>query len=235
MEDIKISVVLNTYKRLNHIDEQIISVREQTIKPIEIIIWNNSEQDLPIDITSYGIHITVFNSSKNMGVWARFFAVYNCIGEYVAIFDDDTIPGNMWFQNCINCMKDKMGLYGTTGYRFSNISYYHNLIGIGWREGGCYDSIEEVDIIGHAWFFKKEWMKYFVNDLPDLNKFKLAGEDLHLSYTFKKYGGIRSYIAIHPPNDRNLWGSNKGMQYGTESVALYLLPDSRQRFEDAYN
>lgn len=228
-----ISVILCAYKRVCHLEEQIQSVLNQTIKPNEIIIWNNSEKELEIDVNSYGIPVVILSSSKNLGVWARFFAAYNCNADYIAIFDDDTIPGNQWFENCLNCMKEKDGLYGTTGYRFSDYGYFHNLHRVGWYAGN--DNIEEVDIIGHAWFFKKEWMKYFTNDLPNTETFKLMGEDLHLSYTFKKYGGIRSYIAKHPPGNLNLYGSTKGMLYGTEPVATYLFSNAQERFEIAYN
>jgi len=231
-KSIKISVVLNAYKRLQHLDEQINAVINQTIKPSEIIIWNNSEKELDININLYSVPIIIFTSSKNLGVWARFFAAFNCNGEYIAVFDDDTIPGNQWFENCLNCMSIKEGLYGTSGSRFSNQGYLAGSQREGWLNGN--DNIEEVDIIGHAWFFKREWLKYYVNDLPDTEQFKLMGEDLHLSYTFKKYGGIRSYIAKHPRNNLSLYGSIKGWQYGTESVALSSLPGAYVRFEIAY-
>ena len=130
-------------------------------------------------------------------------------------------------------MKEKEGLYGTTGYRFSNINYFTNLHRIGWLNGN--DNIEEVDIIGHAWFCKKEWLKYFVNDLPDTNEYKIMGEDLHLSYTLKKYGGIKSYIAKQPVSNLNMCGSIKGLGYGTEHVAISYLPESYGNFEKAYN
>ena len=231
--NVEISVVLNAYRRLQHLDEQIKSVINQTVKPKEIIIWNNSETILPIDVDSYGVPIIVYTSSKNMGVWARFFAAYNCTGQYIALFDDDTIPGNQWFENCIDCMNIKEGLYGTTGYVFSDGGYSRGTHRVGWLLGN--DLIEEVDIIGHAWFFKREWLKYYSNDLPDTNHFKTVGEDFHLSYTFKKYGKIRSYIAKQPRSNINLYGSVKGMQYGTELVAIYQQPGAYQRFEEAYN
>lgn len=227
----KITVILNVYKRINYIDEQINSVINQSLKPIEIIIWNNSEKDINIDLNKYSIPIIIFSSSKNLGVWARFFAGFNAKGTHIAVFDDDTIPGKKWFENCTTCMSIKDGLYGTTGYRFHQ-SYFQN-DRIGWLNGN--DTIEEVDIIGHAWFFKKDWLKYYVIDLPDLEKYKLMGEDIHLSYTFKKYGSIKSYIAIHPLNDKELYGSIKGLSYGNDNNALSHDNGANDRFELAYN
>jgi len=235
-EQIKsISVVLNTYKRLEHLDEQIQSIINQTVRPIQIIIWNNSEKYLE-NISKYEIPIIVFNSTKNMGVWSRFFASFNCKGEYIAFFDDDTIPGNKWFENCLNCMKEKEGLYGTTGYRFGS-SYFH-FERIGWL-AGC-DNIEEVDIIGHAWFLKKKWMTYYVNDLPPIDEYLLMGEDIHLSYTFFKYGNIKTYVARQPLNEKDLLGSTKGLEYGGATltgtnVAISHQDGATERFNKVYN
>ena len=230
----RISVILNAYKRIHHLDEQIICIINQTIKPCEIIIWNNSEKNIDYFIQKYPeIPIYIFTSSKNMGVWPRFFASYNASGNYLAIFDDDTIPGKKWFENCLQSMSIKEGLYGTTGYRFGNDKYFSNNVQrIGWAEGN--DNIEEVDIIGHAWFLKKDWMKYFTNDLPDINEYNLMGEDLHLSYTLLKYGNIHSYISPQPRSNIDLYGSIKGWQYGCENIAISKQPESSEKFEKAY-
>jgi len=240
---VQITVVLNTFNRLQYVEEQINSVYIQTIKPVEIIVWNNSSQTLSVSpeyITTLGIPITVINASANMGVWARFFYAFNILqSEYIAFFDDDTIPGIKWFENCINSMKIKNGMYGTTGYRFNYNSYFNNER-IGWLNGN--DTIEEVDIIGHAWFLKRAWLKYMVNDLPNLVDFKLCGEDIHLSYTLRKYGDIRSFIPPHPIVDRlhpivnklELYGSTKGSIYGSDSAALSLQTGMDNKFETVY-
>lgn len=229
----KISVVLNAYKRLHYLDEQIRAICKQSVPPVEILIWNNSGTILPIDINSYEIPITVCSSSRNTGVWSRFFLSYNCIGEYVAVFDDDTIPGRLWFLNCLKCMDEKIGLYGTIGCRFGNTSYFKGMTREGWDSQN--NNIEEVDIIGHAWFFKKEWLKYFSNDIPDLERFKIVGEDFHLSYSFRKYGGIRSYVPPHPSHNKDLHGSIKPLEYGEDDVATYKQSGTNDKFEDAYN
>ena len=128
-------------------------------------------------------------------------------------------------------MKEKEGLYGTTGYRFK--SSYFDAVRIGWLKGN--NNIEEVDIIGHAWFIKKEWMKYYVNDLPHIDGFLLMGEDIHLSYTLLKYGNIRSYVARQPTNDKELFGSIKGLEYGGEkNIAISYKNGAKERFEKVY-
>jgi hypothetical protein len=215
-----ISVILNTYNRLDYLSEQIEAINKQTIKPTEIIIWNNSNQTISVKDPS--IPTTAFNSTTNTGVWSRFFAAFNSSSEYVALFDDDTIPGCRWFENCLTCMQTKPGLYGATGYKFMYTDKYHENIRVGWLHG--INGVEEVDIVGHAWFLKRDWLKYFVNEMPNTDQdYKICGEDIHLSYTLKKYGGINSFIPPQPASNSSnldLSGSIKGSLYGTDSKAI---------------
>ncbi|AYV82028.1 MAG: hypothetical protein Homavirus3_6 [Homavirus sp.] len=238
-----ISVILNTFNRLKYLNEQINAVSNQTIKPIEIYIWNNSPQQILISQQDRpNISTTVFNASTNMGVWSRFFAGFNCRGKYIAVFDDDTIPGEQWFQNCLNCMKIQKGLYGTTGYKFGYGGYHEN-VRVGWLKGN--QNIEEVDIIGHAWFFKKKWLKHFPNEIPDIHyqiydqiktdsNFNLCGEDIHLSYTLKRYGAIRSFVPPQTTSCPKMCGSIMGFKYGTDEAALSLRPGMDDKFETVF-
>jgi GT2 family glycosyltransferase len=92
--DHSITVVLNTYKRLDLLEKQIESLLKQTIIPKEIFIWNNSS--MPLDSNKFvheKIPIIVFNSSMNFGVWSRFSVALNSESRFVAVMDDDTIPG----------------------------------------------------------------------------------------------------------------------------------------------
>ena len=78
-----------------------------------------------------------------------------------------------------------------------------------------------VDIVGHAWFFKREWLSAFWAELPppDLNN---VGEDMHFSFMIQKYLGLNTYVPPHPPHFKEMWGSLKGWELGTEKNALSL-------------
>ena len=67
---------------------------------------------------------------------------------------------------------------------------------------------EKVDIVGHCWFFKREWLSTFWRELPPNDFSNIAGEDIHFSYTIQKYLGLETFVPPHPPNDFDLWGSN---------------------------
>jgi glycosyltransferase involved in cell wall biosynthesis len=215
-----ISIILNGYKRLEFLNKQIQSIKKQTSPINEILVWQNSSDDKnssPIKLDKDVIHI---NSSYNYGVWARFATALNCKSEYICMFDDDTIPGENWIKNCIETIEKKNGLIGTRGVRFASKEEY--LVGeeFGWNNPN--DEIKEVDIVGHSWFFRRDWLSYFWRELPKINSSFYVGEDIHFSYILQKYLKLNTYVPPHPRNDKSLWGSNYklAMKIGTDSNAI---------------
>jgi hypothetical protein len=157
-------------------------------------------------------------SNTNLGVWARFAYALNCDTEYICIFDDDTIPGARWIENCLNTMKSHEGLLGTSGHLYSipnpNVhqsSFFENYLRFGWTHNNT--ATIEVDLVGHSWFFKREWLSVFWRELPN-PIYKTCGEDMHFSYMLQKYLGLKTYVPPHPPLEKEMWGSLKGSEYG---------------------
>jgi len=207
----EITVILNGFNRPENLTEQIESIKNQTIQPKEIMLWLNNSEGFETEVTN---QITTVTSNKNFGVWARFAFALNAKTEFVCVFDDDTIPGTKWLENCINTMKTHEGLLGTKGLVYKdNASYFYHDV-YGWDNPN--NEPVQVDIVGHAWFFKREWLWSMFRELPpDGNNFHRVGEDMYFSYSLKKYLNINTYVPPHPSNDRELWGSLKGWQYGT--------------------
>lgn len=193
-----ITVILTKYKRLHLFEEQLASVENQTLKPNEILICDNS--------------------SQNLGVWSRFSTALNAKNDFVCVIDDDTIPGLSWLENCYNQFEIKNGLYGTCGYLFNtNTHYKDNYDRIGWCKSN--EETTQVDYVVHNWFFKKEYLKWYWSEIPN-TKYYLCGEDMNFSYQLQKQG-INTYVPPHPDKNKNLWGSLKGWEYGIDSVSLY--------------
>ena len=215
-----ITVVLNFYRRPHTIIEQLKAVRNQTRKPKQIIIWkNSSEFDLP-EAVKKDDSIVIIECNKNLGVWPRFSAALLANTPYICVFDDDTIPGRKWFENCINTMKKVNGLLGTIGLIFKKgISYDPEYPRMGWEARNS--SIKQVDIVGHSWFFKKEWIHQLWSAVPDYNFFFRSGEDIAFSWALQKIG-INTYVPPHPNDDEEMFGSipSKAWKYGTENVAI---------------
>jgi GT2 family glycosyltransferase len=232
-----ITCILTFYKRPYAIHEQLHAIKNQSIPPKHIIIWINHTEDFsfPEDIRKEK-NITIIDSSTNFGVWARFAVALLANTTYVCIFDDDTIPGKRWFENCLNTIHDVNGLLGTIGVVFkSDTDKYEVQYRKGWD--GQNSNTERVDIVGHSWFFKRVWLQYLWQITPSYEDDFMfrAGEDIAFAYTLQKHG-IHTYVPPHPPNDYDLYGSipHSAWRYGTDEVAVSLLPNAYDRFTKCF-
>jgi hypothetical protein len=212
-----VSVILNGYKRSHHFEKQLNAIKNQTIPPNEIFLWQNKGNDFDEKLTNQTIHA---NCNYNLGVWSRFAFALNATSEYICIFDDDTIPGKKWLENCINTIKTHDGILGTIGVKFLTETGYMPVQRVGWDNPN--EETQVVDIIGHCWFFKREDLSVFWRELPDVNQSKISGEDIHFSYMLQKYTNKKTYVPPHPKEDIDMWGSNPetARSIGTDSVAI---------------
>lgn len=210
-----ITVILNGFKRPEYLREQVDAIRNQSVKPKEIWLWVNKDSTTNFPDEFEGIDLIV-KSSRNLKYHARF-----CLGllaktEYVAFFDDDTIPGENWFKNCIstaeqynnNCILCGVGIV------FNGLGDYNNHVRFGWPTPK--DTPVEVDFGGHAWFLHRQILSTLWVEPPiSLDN----GEDMQLSFLAKKYFGTKTICPPHPENDKSLWSSLKAWEYGANKKA----------------
>lgn len=235
-----VTVILNSYRRGYNLDEQLEAINNQTVKPKEILLWYNHPGN--DDLVNYNIinKIPTALNNINHGVWARFAYALNAKSEYVCIFDDDTIPGKKWLENCLNTIKIHNGLLGTVGllYTFPPApmtkfdSYFHHYLRFGWPHNNKYTV--EVDLVGHSWFFRKEWLGAYWYNVPDTDYFKTCGEDMHFSYAIQKHFGLKTYVPPHPANDKEMWGSIKGSELGGKDSLWTQGPENQRQLVDEY-
>jgi hypothetical protein len=155
----------------------------------------------------------VFHNDHNWKFYGRFAAALLSDEEYVAIFDDDTVPGSRWFENCLTTMDTHEGILGSAGIILNDYHYVkHDRCG--WPTQN--PEVEEVDLVGHAWFFKRDWLQYLWKEKPPTWD---NGEDIQFAYSAKTYGGIKTFCPPHPPNNRDLHGSILGNELGIDSKA----------------
>lgn len=228
----KVSVVLNVYKRSQNFSAQIESLKAQTVPPFEILVWENGEESIA-NVAPPGVLIARANS--NLGVWSRFAFALNATGEYILILDDDTIPGIRWIENCLKTIQIHPGLLGTRGLRFTSVHSY-----AGYSEVGLYspnDAVERVDIVGHAWFFRRELLGAFWGLYQERFKGSLSGEDIHFSFAIQKVLNLGTFVPPHPKDDIEMWGSNPdlALRLGSDEVAISRASDSFEKFEKAFN
>ena len=221
-----VSVVLSGFRRLHYLPEQLAAVRAQSIAPREILFWQNDPGVDPGLQRSIAVDrdVSVATATVNFGVWARFAYALNAKSEYVCVFDDDTIPGPGWLENCLAQMGEREALYGTIGILYTHPtppgSYYDPQVKIGWYDTGNRDHPVEVDLVGHAWFFKRAWLSTFWRELPDPDV-TLCGEDMHLSFMLQKYLGIPTIVPPHPASAPEIWGSVRG-GLGMDEHSLWM-------------
>ncbi len=132
----------------------------------------------------------------------------------MAIFDDDTVPGPQWFENCIENNKTNEGIQGSAGIILKSSEKYMWHDRCGWPTQNALST--RVDLVGHAWFFKREWLQYLWREKPYTWD---NGEDIQFSYLAQKYGGINTYCPPHPSNNKNLHGSILGNELGIDNKA----------------
>jgi hypothetical protein len=222
-----ITVILNGWKRSQHFQKQLDAVMDQTIKPKAVMLWQNGDN---VEFPPSSNQLTKAVCNDNLGVWARFAFALNARTEWICVFDDDTIPGNRWFENCLETMKTHEGLLGTVGIRIHGDVGMYPLRRYGWADYNN-ESTMEVDYVGHSWFFKREWLSHFWRELPPKEHDMLVGEDMHFSVMLRKYANINTYVPPHPQKDKSFWGSQPETAWsiGTEPVALSMNPNNLQR------
>jgi len=214
-----ITVILTGYKRSKYLKRQYEALQEQTRRPEEIMLWQNAGQRFKKRVAG---KTTWASCNKNLGVWARFAYALNAKTEYVCIFDDDTIPGRKWLENCSETILKHEGLLGTIGIIFESLTSYHPLRRVGWAEPN--EHTVRVDIVGHCWFFKREWLSTFWRELPDPEDPVIVGEDIHFSAMIQKYLGLETYVPPHPRADLEMWGSrpDSAWEIGQDEAAISM-------------
>jgi len=192
-----VTIILSKHKRTHLLNEQIKAIHSQSIPITEILIDNSAK--------------------IGKGVWERFNLAKSASNKFVCIIDDDTIPGTRYIESCVNEFSKQEGVYGTKGLIFNSYTHYEkNYREVGWCNPN--NLSVQVDYCSHSWFFKKEWLEYFwrVNDVP-FN----YGEDMNLSFQLQKEG-ICTYVPPHPIDNKELWGSLKGKEYGDDINSLWV-------------
>ncbi|RDU61230.1 glycosyltransferase family 2 protein [Helicobacter sp. MIT 14-3879] len=235
-----VSVILNLYKRPYALIKQLRAIEAQSLRPKEILLYQDGVFEgicIPDEIKDSFDEIEI--SESNKGVWARFdFARRKAQSPLICVFDDDTIPGVDFLANCFSEMQKQEGLYGGNGVVFCYPEYYpraESSFNIGHYVPN--ERTMQVDFVGHAWFFKKEWLEDLFTNTQVLQDYKIAGEDIAFSLALQRKG-IKTFVPPHPLGQENLWSSVFADTYGTEeNIALHRdsknFPRKRKMVRDA--
>jgi len=208
-----ITTILNCYRRPHLLEKQIEAIKNQSVKPSEVWVWvNDSEENRDYDFDKLD-GVKVFRCNHNWKFYGRFAAAMLADTKYVAMFDDDTIPGENWFKNCTTTMKTNPGILGGVGCLISGNKYYGHKR-VGWSNPN--QEVIEVDLVGHAWFFERECLQYLWREKPQTWD---NGEDIQFSYLAQKYGNVKTFVPPHPSDDTSQFSSLQGFELGVDDVA----------------
>jgi len=223
----KITTILNVYKRLEYLEEQLNSLRSQTI-PTEIWIdytIPKGEQMYDLSEIAPEAKITV-HLNQNFYHIGRFYHAFNVQTPYIFIIDDDIIPGKNYLQHCLDTI-DQVGDCVLTPYGLildSESEEYKATSKYGWHSllnnSPGFPEPKQVDMAGHSWFFKKSSLKYITYEDPIIVE---NGEDLHFSYCCNKHGNLPIIVPSHEKSKPENWGCDviKGTQYGNDKHATW--------------
>lgn len=232
-----VTVVLTLFRRPDKLLEQIEAIENQTCKPREILIFHDAatppielEENIKVRLSNY------IRVEKNIGVWGRFAGGLMATSKYICLFDDDTIPGIRWLENCHTEILRKKGLYGTIGIDSWDLRNYPYGSYRRWGWDQPCNKTKEVDFVGHSWFLEKDWLGVMWINSSELYSFKYVGEDAFLSFSLLKWLNIKTYVPPHPKNNLELFGSlpEKGLKYGQESdIAIGFNPQQLENMNKA--
>jgi len=222
----KYSVILTVYGRQMNFFDQIESLNSQLIPPSEIFVFIDRHLNKSsLEIVEYckKFNIQTFIVTNNVGVWGRFAVTLLTCHEYIFILDDDVIPGNYWFSNCLNIMSNRKCVVGGVGVLFEpNTNDYTVSKRIGWVNP--LDTDELADVVGHIWGAPREFFQIFWSFSNDHFKFPRSGEDIHFSWRAKQ-SGYDVVVPYHGEDKKN-WANVKGVFSGLDQEALSLEPSS---------
>ncbi len=238
--DIDVSVVLSLYKRPQNLISQIEAINKQSLRPREILLFQDGTSDgevidIPEEVKEKlsGYQI----SPVNVGVWGRFeYAKNNAKSKFVCLFDDDTIPGSRWLENCCVEMGKQEGLYGTIGVVIGKKGLYpleYDLYRVGWD--APLDKSVEVDLVGHSWFFKHEWLDTLFQAPAEIRNLKYVGEDMAFSYMLWTKKKIKTFVPPHPKDQFDFYGSNPQLAWklGQSKEGISMNPDNMKTMSSA--
>src|SRR5487761_789304 len=110
-----ITAIITAYRRPGNILPLVHSLRAPTVRAAALWGWANEPNEKMKAVLAEVKLDRIVTSSDNARFHGRFALALLARTEYVAIFDDDSLPGPKWFENCLTTMSDTPGILGTAG------------------------------------------------------------------------------------------------------------------------
>tara|TARA_R110002020_G_scaffold303399_5_gene518819 strand:- start:314 stop:1039 length:726 start_codon:yes stop_codon:yes gene_type:complete len=213
-----LSVILTTWKR-NYLSIQLDALKQQSYPIKEIIVYQNDGHLNLDELKSHFNFKHIHSKDINFKFHGRFTIPLLLDSDYIAIFDDDTIPAPRWLEGCMRLSKEHDCIVGGNGRIMVDEdgvvacrdAYYPSL-------GNSTEKDIEVDFVGHCWFFKREWIYNMWKTEP----YTLDNaEDIHFCASCKVEQGIRSFISSQSDQE---FLSDSQKHFGADRFASHKQP-----------
>lgn len=114
MNEVKVSVVMPVYNVEKYVETALMSILNQTLREIEIIIVNDGSVDSSLEVVKKNLgdsRIKVVSTGNNGLSIARNLGLYMSKGEYVYFFDSDDVLESATLERCyIKSKKEDLDL-----------------------------------------------------------------------------------------------------------------------------
>ena len=192
-----LTVLLTVYRR-NTLQRLLAALAEQTIVPREVVVYHDCDfQRIPKKkLIRQGIQVT--ENSFNTRYHGRFAYLFNTPTEWLAVLDDDVIPGPGCLENYLNQSRDLGAIVGGLGRLCYTNPEREKLERP--ADQGVRPEPVLVDFVGQMWVFPKRLLFDMFSIEPSTY---LTGEDMHLCFASKLKSGVRSYVAAQRSIDES--------------------------------
>ena len=225
--EVDLTVLLTVYKRKT-LGIQLEALDAQSVRPKNVVVYHDeSHRKIPKRrLIRRGIDVT--ENSFNTKFLGRFAYLINAPTEWVAVLDDDIIPGRLCLENYLSQAQETDGIIGGMGRVARTNPQMESLIQP--PDVGTRPQPVLVDFVGHMWLFRKAQL-FDMFAIPPVTY--QTGEDMHLCFSSKLRSGISSYAAGQRSDDESCDVSlNK---YAADEHAAYLnMPKSEREGVENY-
>ena len=222
-----ITVLLTVFKRKT-LNLQLEAIRNQSVRPRNVIVYHDMDfrRVSKSRIRRMGYDLT--ENSFNTKFIGRFAYLLNAQTEWVAVMDDDIIPGPFCIENYLAQAEQTGGIIGGMGRIARSNPLKDDLTQP--PDVGIRPNPVLVDFVGHMWLFRKDQL-FDMFAFPPVTY--ATGEDMHLCFSSKLRSGVPSFAGGQRSDDESCDTSMN--KYAADEHAAYLhMPKSEREAVEKY-
>lgn len=219
------SAIICLWKRKEYIKEQIKAIKSQSISPIEIICLINENHFKAAEITELKEQDCKIILSEINSLYNRWAVSYVCRGDYVCIFDDDTIPGSSYIENAIRCCDGYDCMTGASGriYDPNGRESLYKIVSPVAHDGSFVScSADDIycDWVCNSYLFKRSWVPSILDEMSKMESFSTY-DDMQAALSLFRSKKIGCIVPFQPQENKELIASLYP-EFGSDNHAVWL-------------